>query len=197
MLTTREQNVILTEIANLEKDLMEKNKTLAELRRRLPKEEVADANLTDREGATTKLSQLFGNKRDLMVIHNMGVNCPYCTLWADGFNGIAEHLQDRTAFALVSADDYKTQRNFADGRKWRFPMYSAKDSTFIADMGFEGEDSPYGKYSPGVSTFVKDGGKVLRVGKASFGPGDPFCSVWHLFDLLEKGTDDWQPKYKY
>src|SRR6266481_1402041 len=34
-----------------------------------------------------RLSQLFGDKASLFVIHNMGAGCPYCTLWADGFNG--------------------------------------------------------------------------------------------------------------
>ncbi|MGI9388028.1 MAG: DUF899 family protein, partial [Methyloligellaceae bacterium] len=32
---------------------------------------------------TVRLSELFGNKDDLFVIHNMGASCPYCTLWAD------------------------------------------------------------------------------------------------------------------
>jgi predicted dithiol-disulfide oxidoreductase (DUF899 family) len=35
-----------------------------------------------------RLSELFAGKRDLFVIHNMGTSCRYCTMWADGFNGV-------------------------------------------------------------------------------------------------------------
>jgi hypothetical protein len=35
------------------------------------------------------------------------------------------------------------------------------------------------------------------VSDASFGPGDDFCTLWHLFDLIPEGSGDWQPKYKY
>ncbi len=45
--------------------------------------------------------------------------------------------------------------------------------------------------------FRKEDGKVVRVANAKFGPGDDFCAVWHLFDLIPEGPDDWQPKYKY
>jgi len=36
----------------------------------------------------TDLSSLLADKKLLLVIHNMGQACRYCTLWADGFNGI-------------------------------------------------------------------------------------------------------------
>jgi DNA-binding transcriptional ArsR family regulator len=32
---------------------------------------------------------------------------------------------------------------------------------------------------------------------ASFSPGDDFCTVWHLFDLLPGGAGDWFPKIQY
>jgi hypothetical protein len=28
-------------------------------------------------------------------------------------------------------------------------------------------------------------------------PGDDFCTVWHRFDLLPEGADDWAPKFTY
>jgi predicted dithiol-disulfide oxidoreductase (DUF899 family) len=34
-----------------------------------------------------RLSSLFGKKDELILIDNMGQGCPYCTMWADGFNG--------------------------------------------------------------------------------------------------------------
>jgi len=65
------------------------------------------------------LAGLFGRKDDLVVIHNMGSSCPYCTLWADGFNGLYDHLANRAAFALSSPDAPAAQKRFAEGpRDW-------------------------------------------------------------------------------
>ena len=51
---------------------------------------------------------------------------------------------------------------------------------------------------PGVSTFRREPtGGIARVAQATFGPGDPFCSVWHLFDLLDEGANDWSPSTPY
>ncbi|MBI3075561.1 MAG: hypothetical protein HYY85_01025 [Deltaproteobacteria bacterium] len=49
---------------------------------------------------------------------------------------------------------------------------------------------------PGVSTFHKvKNGTIVRVANARFGPGDEFCSVWHLFDLLPGARGEWQPRF--
>jgi hypothetical protein len=61
-------------------------------------EEVQDYEFATPQGKA-RLSALFGDKDTLFVIHNMGITCPYCTMWADGFNGVFEHLRDRAAFA--------------------------------------------------------------------------------------------------
>ena len=47
------------------------------------------------------LSSLVGDQRDLMVVHNMGQSCRYCTMQADGFNGPHPYLANRSAFSLV------------------------------------------------------------------------------------------------
>ncbi len=77
-------------------------------------------------------------------------------------------------------------------------MVSAHDSTFVKDMGFWEESGPYPGPWPGVSSFHKDhDGKIYRVAKGHFGPGDDFCVVWPFFDLLENGANGWEPKYFY
>ncbi len=177
----------------LEEELVRAQQKLAALKRRQPLEHVADYHLTGPRG-TVKLSALFGRKRDLIVVHNMGVSCRYCTMWADGFNGLLPHLSDRAAFAVVSPDPIPVQRKFAAGRGWKFPMYSAQGSPFTHDMGFE--DTP-GEPQPGVTTFRHERGKIYRVASAPFGPFDSFCATWPLFALLANGVDDWAPKYRY
>src|ERR1700758_4662405 len=104
-----------------------------------------------------RLSQLFGDKASLFVIHNMGAGCPYCTLWADGFNGLLPHIENRAAFVLASPDDPEKQEKFKASRDWRFRMVCYGKSTFAADMGYRGENG----HHPGVSVFRKRGGKIF------------------------------------
>ncbi len=184
-------------IAALENEVVEKQRELAELRREVPPEPVKDYLLQGAFGPV-RLSELFGEKPDLILIHNMGKGCSYCTLWADGFNGEVDHLQDRAAFVVCSPDAPEVQAEFAASRGWRFTMVSSADTTFTADMGYvrewQGKTGPW----PGVSTFRKNAdGSIARIAHRSLGPGDPFCGVWHLFDLLDGGPGDWQPKYSY
>ena len=162
------------ELAAAYEELEKAQQKLADLRRRLPHEPVSDYQLQGADGPVS-LSALFGEKEDLILVHNMGSGCSYCTMWADNFNGVAHHLQDRAAFALVSADSPAAQQEFARGRGWRFPVYSAAGSTFTAEMGFQ---SPAGGfmsgYQPGVSVFRKsDDGSITRVAKDHFGPATP------------------------
>jgi len=156
-------------------------------------EPVRDYELASIEGPR-RLSQLFGDKRDLFVIHNMGRSCANCTLWADGFNGIYPHIADRAAFVVSSPDPPDVQQSFATGRGWRFPMVSHQASSFAADMGYR---SSSGGWLPGVSVFRSEGTGILRVADTCFAPGDDFCTVWHLFDLLPEGAAAWRPRFAY
>lgn len=182
------------EIVELEKEIQNLKERLATLRREAPPEEVADYTLYDGEGRETRLSELFGEHRDLILIHNMGKACTYCTMWADGLNGVLPHLENRAAVVLVSPDSPEVQQDFARGRDWDFRIYSAAGTRFIEDMGFRDDDG----WLPGVSTFRKtEDGRLQRVANTEFGPGDDFCSVWPLFDLLADGADGWRPRYSY
>ena len=173
---------------------------IAELRRKMREaqaatepEAVQDYQLSTAEGSV-RLADLFADKRDLIVIHNMGRSCVNCTLWADGFNGVYPHIADRATFVVASPDSPDVQRDFAASRNWRFPMVSHQGTTFAADMGYRSEN---GGWLPGVSVFRRDGDRIMRVADTGFQPGDDFCTVWHLLDLLPEGAAGWSPKYAY
>jgi len=156
-------------------------------------QDVTDYTLAGAAGPV-RLSALFGDKPDLIVIHNMGKACVYCTLWADGYNGIYPHLVDRAGFVVATPDRPDIQRKFAAGRGWRFPMVSHAGTSFAADMGYR---APKGGWLPGISVFRRDGARLQRVADADEGPGDDFCALWHLFDMLPGGAGDWQPHFRY
>ena len=163
------------------------------LQERIEPEEVADYEFAG-PGGSVRLSELFGSSDTLFVIHNMGRSCPNCTLWADGFNGVLPHLENRAAFVVISPDDPATQAEFAASRGWKFRMVSHRGSEFAADMGYRQEG---GGWLPGVSVFKRQGGKILRVSDAGFEPGDDFCAVWHFFDLIPEGTAGWKAGFSY
>jgi predicted dithiol-disulfide oxidoreductase (DUF899 family) len=149
-------------------------------------QQVQDYEFTNTEGSV-RLAELFGDHDDLIVIHNMGVTCSYCTLWADGYNGIHPHVASRAGFVVSSPDRPVIQKKFADSRGWRFPMVSHAGSTFAADMGYVSEK---GGWMPGVSVFRREGDTIVRVSNTGFSPGDDFCTLWHFFDLLPGGVGE-------
>jgi predicted dithiol-disulfide oxidoreductase (DUF899 family) len=173
---------IQKKLQKLEKDIASSRKKMVKLLSRQAKMDVQDYTLKDKSGTDIMLSQLFGDKNDLVLVHNMGKSCPYCTLWADGFSGASYFIEKKTAFALVSPDEPAVHKEFAESRGWKFPSYSAAGTTFIKDMGYLTED---GGYWPGVSVFHKDeAGKITRVAKDFFGPGDFYSAPWHFFELV-------------
>jgi predicted dithiol-disulfide oxidoreductase (DUF899 family) len=159
-----------------------------------PAEPVENFELTDSRGETVRLSDLFAGKSDLIVIHNMGGGCSYCTMWADGLNGLLPHLEDRAAVALVSPDSPDVQHRIAEERGWNFRMYSGSGHPFTEQLGFSQGDSMY----PGFSTFhLNEDRSIDRISSDAFGPGDLYNAAWPMFEHLAGGPGDWSPKKRY
>jgi predicted dithiol-disulfide oxidoreductase (DUF899 family) len=179
-------------LAGYRREIAALRQKMRALQHEVEPEEVEDYRFQTVDGAV-RLSQLFGGKEYLFVIHNMGTGCPSCTMWADGFNGVLPHLEDRAAFVVSSPDDSATQRDFAAARGWRFRMVSHRGTSFAADMGYRVDNG----WLPGVSVFRRAGDKILRVSDTAFDDGDDFCTVWHFFDLLPEGAGGWRAKFNY
>ena len=182
------------------KKLASYRKAIAELRDKMratlaetEPEEVRDYEFSTPKGKR-KLSELFGDSDELIMVHNMGRKCPNCTMWADGFNGVYHHLASRAAFAISSPDSPAVQEEFAKGRGWRFPMVSHQGTSFAEDMGYKTED---GGWRPGISIFRRDGKRIVRLSDTGFHPLDDFSTVWHILDLFPEGPAGWSPKFKY
>ncbi len=185
---------LIQEIDRLENELKTSKQRLAELRLQLPIQPVTNYTFTDPERRKVTLSELFGDRNELLIVHNMGKSCPYCTLWADGLNGVYFHIESKVPFVVSTPDSPDTIREFAASRNWKFKLVSTQGTSFKQDLGFEVDAS----YLPGVTSFKKDpDGKIYRVTQTLFGPGDDFCAVWPLFDLLPSGNEEWHPRFKY
>lgn len=182
-------------VMELYQEIVEGKNEMYELLRTARPFEIQNYQLLRRDGSQTDLLKLFGDHDEMILIHNMGSSCPYCTLWADGFNGILPHLLSRAAFVVSSPDEVSVMNAFATERNWSFEIVSTRASTLKKDLGFELED---GSFYPGISILTKGKeGEIMHHGKTYLGPGDDFCSLWYLFDMLPRQNPDWSPHFHY
>ena len=179
-------------VEELERQVAALTERLNRKRREASGSEVRDYSFRTLEGET-RLSELFADKDKLLAIHNMGQACRYCTLWADGINGILPHLESAMAVVLVSKDAPEDQRRFASSRGWRFRLASHLGGAYMRDQS----TSPDHPNAPGTSLYEKRDGKILRKNAVAFGPGDMFCSMWNLLALAGMGADSWTPQFSY
>jgi predicted dithiol-disulfide oxidoreductase (DUF899 family) len=181
-----------TEIQALEQQIFELNMKLIELRKKGAQLEVPNYTFQT-QGSDVTLLDLFGDKNKLLVIHNMGQACRYCTLWADGFNGFVPHLESAMSVVLASKDDPETQRRFANSRGWRFRLVSHGGGDYIQEQSVMKDQGNM----PGAVVYERLGEKIVRQNACVFGPGDLYCSMWGLLGLAGLGTDEWTPQYSY
>jgi predicted dithiol-disulfide oxidoreductase (DUF899 family) len=179
-------------ITDLERQIYELTTKLNELRKDNIGKTVENYTFSTLDGDTTLLD-LFGDKDKLLVIHNMGQGCRYCTLWADGFNGFLPHLESTMSVVLVSKDAPELQRRFAASRGWRFRTASHGGGSYISEQTvMEGADN-----MPGAVVYERTGDQIRRKNSGIFGPGDVYCSMWNLLALAGMSEADWTPQFKY
>jgi len=180
------------EIRAIEKQLYELTTRLNELRKTQAGVEVPNYTFSTLDGEVTLL-ELFGDHDRLLLIHNMGQGCRYCTLWADGLNGFLPHLESAMSVALVSKDPPGLQRTFASSRNWRFRLASHGGGDYIQEQSVSAGDNN----TPGAVVYERDGDRMMRKNAAEFGPGDLYCSIWNLLGMAGFGVADWTPQYRY
>lgn len=183
---------IQQQIDTLEKEIYERVVQLEGLRKESGPTPVKDYQFQDLNGGVS-LSELFGDKSVLFVIHNMGQGCRYCTLWADGFNGLLPHLEDAAAVVMVSKDSPELQRQFALSRQWKFRMASHGGGEYIQEQSvMAGQNN-----MPGMVCYIKEDNQILKKNAVVFGPRDLYCPQWHMLNLAGITPDQWTPQFQY
>jgi len=182
----------MSEAEKLEAELMEKALKLAALRAAEAPVEVKDYSFQTLAGEVT-LSSLFAGRDKLLAIHNMGQGCRYCTLWADGLNGLLPHLEDAMSVVLLSKDLPEIQQRFARDRGWSFRTASHGGGEYVTEQcKMAGYDN-----CPGAVAYELRRGKIFRRGRAAFGPGDLYSPMWHLLALGGVDAEGWTPQFHY
>ena len=207
------------ELLEAEIALKDQRERVAALRRKLPLDtEIQDyefhegpADLT-RDGPLTmvRLSALFDDPRKPLVVYQYMFGgaqkrpCPSCTMWVDGFNGVADHLRQNMNFAIVAQAGIRDLREWGRERNWHgLRLASSHGSGFKSVLNFEDSE---GTQRPGVSVFKRsDDGSVKHFYSASAQMTeevktrgiDLLSPVWNLLDITPEGRGQWEPKLTY
>ena len=123
-----------------EKELTRRSDELARQRQALPWGVVEKDYRFDTDGGRASLADLFRGRSQLLIYHFMfgpdyKAGCPSCSSIADGFNGIAVHLEnhDVSLFAVSRAPLAKLQA-YKQRMGWTFPWASSFDGDFNFDF---------------------------------------------------------------
>jgi predicted dithiol-disulfide oxidoreductase (DUF899 family) len=208
------------ELRLAEIELMIHQERVSALRRELPQgaplkdyefvEGPANLDAGDEPLNSVKLSELFtATGRPLVIYHLMYGKkqtkpCPMCTMWIDGFNGLAQHIAQNIDLAIVAAAQLKELRDHARARGWNnLRLLSAGSSTFKFDLGSEDAE---GAQDSSVSVFAKDADNTVRhfyTAHPKMAPEikergiDALAPVWHLMDLTPQGRGEWYASLVY
>lgn len=201
------------ELFDAEVALRDQREQVARLRRRLPLDTVVRDETFEQvcEGRVepVRFSELFDRPDGpLILLHFMFGKaqtrpCPMCTSWADGYDGVLPHLEQRASFRVFVAGDPAAFEAWARSRGWRhLRVVGAGDSGLKRTLGFEDEA---GAQEPGLSVFTRADDGTIRhfysvsanLGEAGFRGMDLFNPLWHLLDVTPEGRGDFFPSNRY
>jgi predicted dithiol-disulfide oxidoreductase (DUF899 family) len=123
-----------------EKELTQRSDEVARRRQELPWVRIDKAYRFETDQGSASLAELFRGRSQLLVYHFMfgpdyKAGCPSCSAIADGFNGIAVHLQNHdVSFAAVSRAPFAKLQAYKRRMGWTFPWASSSGSDFNSDF---------------------------------------------------------------
>lgn len=200
------------ELLAKEKEFTRLRDQLNQARRDLPWERVAKRYEFDGPGGKVTLAEAFEGRSQLVVYHFMFApewenGCKSCSFWADNFNGIVPHLNQRDAtFAAISRAPLPKLQAFAKRLGWSFKWLSSAGSDFNYDynVSFRPEDIAAGRavYNyrpttmnmsdlPGISVFFRDEEDTVFHTYSTYSRGiDMFNTAYNYLDIVPKGRDE-------
>jgi len=195
-----------------EKEFTRLRDQLSQQRRDLPWEAVNKEYVFEGPNGKQTLPELFDGRSQLVVYHFMfgpdwEAGCPHCSRWADNFNGIIVHLNQRDVTMIaVSHAPYARLAAYRKRMGWTFKWVSSSGTDFNFDYhvsftpeemaaknafyNFEVQD-PGVAEREGVSVFYRDAeGRVFHTYSA-YARGIDMVNVdYHYLDLVPKGRDE-------
>jgi predicted dithiol-disulfide oxidoreductase (DUF899 family) len=185
-----------------EKEFTRLRDQLSQQRRDLPWEAVDKEYLFDGPDGKQTLPELFDGRSQLVVYHFMfgpdwEAGCPHCSRWADSFNGIIVHLNQRDVTMIaVSRAPYGKLAAYRKRMGWSFKWVSSLGTDFNFDyhVSFTPEESA--KKKAFYNFTVQDPGVSDREGVSVFYK-DPQGRVFHTYSTYARGIDILNADYHY
>lgn len=182
-------------------DLRDRIEAVAAMRRALPPGPVVPEYEFVEDGNRVGLSELFAPGKPYLILYHLMYwadkddFCPMCSLWIDGFNGVAPHVTQRANFVVVSRAPVDKLQAWGEHREWRRLRLLSDDGSAFA-RAIDAEDAD-GNPDSTIAVFAKEGDAVRHVYTAHPMLADRergidlLSPVWHLFDLMPSGRGDW------
>lgn len=138
-----------------EKEFTVMRDELNSLRQELPWKEVTKQYLFEGPNGKQTLAELFDGRSQLIVYHFMfdpswDQGCPHCSFWADNFNQIIVHLNQRDVTMIaVSRASYSKLVSYEGQMGWDFKWVSSYNTDFNFDynVSFTEENLDKNKHS--------------------------------------------------
>lgn len=195
-----------------EKEFTRLRDELSQQRRELPWEKVEKKYIFDGPNGKETLSDLFAGRSQLIVYHFMfgpdwNEGCKSCSFWADNFNNIIVHLNQRDAtMVAISKAPLEKLLAFQKRMGWSFKWLSSLNNDFNRDyhVSFTPEELEKGEMyynyrigkfgrdeAPGLSVFYKDTEGTVFHTYSCYGRGlDMLNGTYHHLDVVPKGRDE-------
>lgn len=212
--TTDRDEWIRARLALLEKEKAHSRQgdALAAMRRDLPKLRLNQDYVFDSPSGQVSLADLFDGRSQLIIQHfmfgpNAKVGCPICSFWADGYDPLVIHLNQRdTSLAVVSRGRIEKIEAYRQRMGWQFTWVSSLNNSFNFDFGVSASDNDIenGKMNynyaevpvqqkelPGASVFERDGDGNIFHTYSTYGRGlECFNAAYGLLDLTPRGRNE-------
>ncbi len=195
-----------------EKELTILGDQLNQQRRELPWKKVNKEYVFEGPNGKQTLRELFDGRSQLIVYHFMfdpswEAACLHCSFWADNFNGIIVHLNQRDVTMIaVSRAPYSKLAAYEKRMGWDFKWVSSYDTDFNFDyqVSFTPEEldrketfynynlqDTHSSEREGVSVFYKDPADHMYHTYSAYARGIDMLNVaYHYLDLVPKGRDE-------
>jgi predicted dithiol-disulfide oxidoreductase (DUF899 family) len=195
-----------------EKEFTALRDQLSQQRRDLPWVAVDKEYVFDGPNGKETLPDLFDGRSQLIVYHfmydpNWDVGCPSCSFWADNFNDIIVHLNQRDVTLIaISKAPFNKIAAYKKRMGWDFKWVSSYDTDFNFDyhVSFTQEElakkkafynfisqDPRTSEREGISVFYKDLSDKIFYTYSAYARGiDILNNTYNYLDLVPQGRDE-------
>jgi predicted dithiol-disulfide oxidoreductase (DUF899 family) len=190
------------ELLKKEKEFTRLRDQLSQRRRDLPWERVEKSYAFEGPNGKETLSDLFDGRSQLVVYHFMfapdwDAGCPHCSHWADNFDRVIVHLNQRDVTMIaVSRAPYSKLILYERRMGWNFKWVSSFENDFNFDYQASFTPDQLAEKRAFYNFVEQDPGISEREGVSIF-YRDRKGDIFHTYSTYARGIDMMNVDYQY